>query len=79
MKMMPCPFCATYDVEVERTKSDGWRSQGFDLYEVCCSDCDIVGPVAGSEQEAVDRWNNRKSASQGRLWTEGRSKKRKFR
>ena len=70
MNLLPCPFCATLDVEVERTKGEMWGGGGADLFEVCCSDCDIVGPVGDTADEAIRRWNKRGNKKQGRLWNE---------
>lgn len=61
MKIQHCPFCGSFDIEVERTKGSVFVSLSFDTYEVVCEACDIIGPSAASELEAIDKWNNRPS------------------
>ena len=56
--LKPCPFCGG---ERQRVKSSGrWG------WFVSC-ECAAVGPSAGSREEAVERWNDRREPVQGRL------------
>jgi len=59
MRLMHCPFCGSLDVEVEKTKMGMFSRHSFDMYEVCCDACDIVGPSSTREEEAISMWNKR--------------------
>ena len=52
MKMKPCPFCGSEDVELHGAGPEGpqW---------IACDDCDASGPVAHSKEAALTVWNDR--------------------
>lgn len=49
-QLKPCPFCGGKDVET-RTSSMSWL--------VDCYTCDARGPLCGSEDRAIEEWNDR--------------------
>ncbi len=59
MKIKHCPFCGSYDVEIEKTRGSEFFSMSMDTFEVVCEACDIIGPSASTEWEAIDKWNGR--------------------
>ena len=56
----PCPFCGEDNLRVERDSSDGVS------FYVICNECLAQGPCSlTSEDDAVERWDNRWALS---LW-----------
>ena len=53
-KVTPCPFCGNTYIRVQNGENCAWV--------VCVgSGCGAKGPIAVSEQAAVDAWNERAS------------------
>ena len=48
--MKPCPRCGRYEMGASDS-SDGWS--------VCCSACGADGPLAESEDGAIELWDKR--------------------
>ena len=55
-----CPFCGRTDM-LEAASSGRWG------HFVRCNRCHAAGPNAGSRDRAVEAWNTRNDAVQGRL------------
>ncbi len=51
-ELKPCPFCGSKEVEMQGNSHHSW---------VVCDNCSTEGPVAPSQDEAVERWNERAS------------------
>jgi len=55
MKLEQCPFCGeSYAINV-LDASDQYVSS----FWVTCGNCDAEGPVADTEDDAVEKWNKR--------------------
>jgi Lar family restriction alleviation protein len=48
-----CPFCGSFVSSVEAARAP---DEGF---QVECAMCDACGPLADSQEEAVEAWNDR--------------------
>ena len=55
-RLEPCPFCGRTDC----LSIDNYENNGKLWWFVACEECMCSGPVAGSEEQAVDAWNERK-------------------
>ena len=55
-ELLPCPFCGSYDVSITQDDEK-------DYYFVECgdSDCYTYGPIALTEDGAIEKWNMRQS------------------
>lgn len=57
-ELKPCPFCGRVgSLFVQKDKETGW------YYMQCCDSdngCTATGPIAMTEEEAVEFWNERK-------------------
>lgn len=52
--LKPCPFCGnTEDLEIYEEWPD---ATGISI-KVICYDCEADGPVANTEEEAIEAWN----------------------
>ena len=51
----PCPFCRTHDVRSIEIDTGVWA--------VYCRQCGAIGPNAGSQQLAVQKWSDGQAAS----------------
>lgn len=57
----PCPFCASADgLSILAEYDDDCRRS----FWVACGFCDAHGPVAFSDEVAVQRWNERNDGKQ---------------
>ena len=54
-ELKPCPFCGEDYVSQVFNGSDQYVSS----FWVMCGNCDAEGPVADTEDGAVEKWNNR--------------------
>ena len=55
----PCPFCGSEDLVVWGRKVNS--SDFGDRKYVKCNNCDTEGPLAMNKEEAIKKWNERKS------------------
>ena len=57
-KLKPCPFCLSYDM---RVGIDYWNEKNYrpKFWFACGPDCGARGPIADTEDEAVQYWNDR--------------------
>lgn len=55
----PCPFCGSEDLVVWGRKINS--SDFGDRKYVKCNNCDTEGPLAMNKEEAIKKWNERKS------------------
>ena len=54
MKLKPCPFCGSEDVE----------RNGRTIIYVACRTCKTDGPIATTRKKAIELWNTRKTEEQ---------------
>ena len=53
-KLKPCPFCGYKHIKI-------YKEDDISYHGECCNPyCAIIGPVAGTEQAAINAWNRRK-------------------
>ena len=55
----PCPFCGSEDLVVWGRQINS--SDFGDRKYVKCNNCDTEGPLAMNKEEAIKKWNERKS------------------
>ena len=55
MQLKPCPFCNSFDLEIEKA-SYGWDSPS---HFVLCNDCMARGPEGKNEEESKNLWNRK--------------------
>jgi Lar family restriction alleviation protein len=53
MKIKPCPFCGSEDIECKD------HSRKCDVWFIQCQDCYATFPHFDSEEEAIEAWNTR--------------------
>lgn len=53
---LDCPFCGNSHFHIEQEHFDGTNTA---FIFVVCSNCLGRGPLAGSDSEAITRWNTR--------------------
>ena len=62
IELKPCPFCGSEDV-------DGGEFLPFGIPSVvpmvACDNCGCRGPFAATEEEAIEKWNDRKGEANG--------------
>jgi Lar family restriction alleviation protein len=56
-KLKPCPFCPDGGEPKHITGSS--YEYGSRAHAVECCKCGVVGPVRGTEAEAIEAWNRR--------------------
>ena len=56
IKLKPCPFCGSADIEVEKYLPEGRYT---DSWRIACADCDGGFQDQHNEREARHYWNNR--------------------
>ena len=54
--MSPCPFCGSADIHM-MSGEDGHKSY------VVCTSCMAEGPTGDSDEDALERWNQRRVPS----------------
>lgn len=52
--LKPCPFCRSKDLILKKI-FEWYVSNNF----VCCQNCFCWGPQCNTEEEAVEKWNER--------------------
>lgn len=53
-----CPWCNNYE-KFEMSVMHIGHSKGEPEYQVVCSKCGAKGPIASTEEQAIDAWNKR--------------------
>lgn len=61
ISLKPCPFCGGGRQRVKPLWKGEYRF-------VACLDCKAAGPVARTEEQAIDAWNGRREPSQPSLF-----------
>jgi len=62
---LACPFCGYYECvtgETDPREPEASYQMVWDCYAVVCEQCDMAGPVAENEAEAVERFKRRDRA-----------------
>ena len=57
VKIKPCPFCGSTDVEIQAGRSD--ISKDFELFNVECLSCNGKGGERNDITRAIECWNRR--------------------
>lgn len=65
--ILPCPFCGRSDTLARENlaivqKTNAFAAQPRQVIEsfaYACRDCNFIGPVGGSKEVALEKWNKR--------------------
>ena len=57
MKLAPCPFCGSNNLDDSCRLNDGDGTR--DYYFMFCNECEAEGPTSNDQAEAQRLWNKR--------------------